>query len=388
MNRLKKPLQSFGRAAGVIAIGAAAYIFTQFQGGFVSWFIFYMLLPFVLYSILLFLYPLQDFKAERQLPDVQPVRGRDVTVRLNITRTWRFPLLYTVISDCRSHAQKEYAERRLVLWGFRKQLNIEYVIPAVERGEYVLPSVEIEAADFFNWIRKSRVIQTEDTFLVYPRIVDASLTAAARGSEDGEKTASFIPSQDALMPSSVRKYNTGDKMSWIHWKSFARTNELMTKEFDEQQSERITVLLDGMASETFEAAVDFAASVIAAAERRQEQCTLLIAGSTPGVYSGVQFEGRMQQARVHLAKLTASEKFEALPVQKLDQPGEIIIITANLRTSWIRRVLELYPKPSAIRCVAIVRKRQDAEQEAAFSRKLGITVQIVEASALGKAVSV
>ena len=45
----------------------ATFMFAMFQGGFVSWFLFYTFLPFVLYSFVLFFYPLSSFDVERKL---------------------------------------------------------------------------------------------------------------------------------------------------------------------------------------------------------------------------------------------------------------------------------------------------------------------------------
>ena len=52
------------------------------------------------------------------------------------------------------------------------------------------------------------------------------------------------------MATGVRDYQAGDRVTWIHWKSFARTQNLMTKEFEDRQSEDILVLLDGRESES------------------------------------------------------------------------------------------------------------------------------------------
>lgn len=75
MKQLIKRLKSIGSIVGVVGIGVASYIFAKFQGGFVSWFIFYMLLPFVLYSILLYFYPLRDFTVKRKISAEQLTRG-------------------------------------------------------------------------------------------------------------------------------------------------------------------------------------------------------------------------------------------------------------------------------------------------------------------------
>ena len=34
--------------------------------------------------------------------------------------------------------------------------------------------------------------------------------------------------------SGVREYQSGDQLSWINWKATAKTNKMMTNEFEEQ----------------------------------------------------------------------------------------------------------------------------------------------------------
>ena len=41
----------------------ATFVFAMFQGGFVSWFLFYTFLPFALYSFVLFFYPLTSIRS-------------------------------------------------------------------------------------------------------------------------------------------------------------------------------------------------------------------------------------------------------------------------------------------------------------------------------------
>ncbi len=43
----------------------------MFQGGFVSWFIFYSFIPFALYSILLSFYPLSEMKVSRTIKPLE-----------------------------------------------------------------------------------------------------------------------------------------------------------------------------------------------------------------------------------------------------------------------------------------------------------------------------
>ena len=63
--------------------------------------------------------------------------------------------------------------------------------------------------------------------------------------------------KDTTMATGVRDYQSGDRVSWIHWKSFARTQTLMTKEFEDRRSQELILVLDERPSEVFEEQVEF-----------------------------------------------------------------------------------------------------------------------------------
>ncbi|PIC86837.1 hypothetical protein CSV72_06955 [Sporosarcina sp. P20a] len=387
-------LRSFGRFASVIAIGTAAYVFAKFQGGFVSWFIFYTLIPFVTYSVLLYLYPLRDLTVERYIEKRHVSRNGQVSIRVVLKRNLPFPLLYAVLMDKRVHAKREKMERKIILLGFRRTYEYNYSLKNVQRGEYTLPAVEVEVVDFFNWICKRRVFVVQDHFLVYPSVTAMVYESASNGTSQGQQLSAYMLVKDATTPSSVREYAPGDRMSWIHWKSFARTSKLMTKEFDEQRSEQHTLLLDCGISETFESAVEFAASIVVSARQHHAKLTMITASDQPKVFPLIQSADQTRQALVHLAKIQPTDIQQIrLPVGKAVSRDALLLITGDLRINFIRRVLTFAPDASAIVCFVMLTdetNKKSLESIIDQVKLLGITVQLIypsdRSSALKKAV--
>lgn len=379
-----KRLKSLGRFIGVIAIGATAYVFAKFQGGFVSWFIFYMLLPFVVYSILLYLYPLRDLTVERRMESRQFTNNGKVTIRVKLKRSWPFPLPYVVLMDKRIHAERVQTVREIVLMGFRRTYEYSYVLKNVQRGEYILPAVEIEVVDFFNWIRKKKTFFVRDSFLVYPNISNIEYAVTSNGTGEGQRLSAFMLAKDATTPSSVREYAPGDRMSLIHWKSFARTSKLMTKEFDEHRSEHYTVLLDCSNSESFEDAVEFAASFIASAAQQQAKLTFITAAAEPKVFPVMQTSGQTGQAIVYLAKIQPQQAERiSIPLEKTTIGDSLLVITADLRFPFIRDILNYYRDPSAIVCFVMVTdeiNEKEVEDVVHQVELLGVTVKLISPS--------
>lgn len=375
-------LQSFGRFAGVMAIGIAAYVFAKFQGGFVSWFIFYTLIPFVAYSILLYFYPLNDITVSRHIERRHVTRNGQVDVVVTLKRRLPFPLLYVVLKDQYVHAEHEKTKRNITLLGFRKTYEYAYTLKDVQRGEYVLKAIEIEVVDFFNWIGKKKVFAVRDAFLVYPGVTTVAHDYASKGENEGQRLSAYRLAKDATMPSGVREYAPGDRMSWIHWKSFARTTKLMTKEFDEQRAEQYTVLLDCAASAAFEEAVEFTASVVATARQDQARLTLVTAGLEPDIIPSIQSADQIRQALVHLAKVRPQDPGKIrLPIRNVLSGGALLLVTAGLRLEFIRNVLANAPDGSTIVCFVALSDETDRDLLASIVAKvqlLGVTVKVLD----------
>lgn len=371
-----KRIEFIGRLIGVLGIGGVSYVFAKFQGGFVSWFIFYMVLPFIVYSLLLAIYPLRDFTVRRQLQSEQVMRDGRVTIRLVIKRKWPFPLLYTVITDHRQFFEMKRSVEQIVLLGLRREYELTYTLQAIRRGEYSLPCVEIEVMDFFNWIRKRKVFPLHDSFLVYPKMTELFYESVSSGTSEGQQLSAYKLVKDAALPSSIREYASGDRLSWIHWKSFARTNKLMTKEFDEQQVDRYAVWIDCVASEMFEDVVEFTASLLEAGQHAD--VTLLLVDQP---HIAIRSVDQMQRALVYLAKVQPrDEAAESIAVNYANNEDLLFVVTGNLRMDLIDQLLATYRKPSSIICFVAI--DEDVLTEAFNAlvtqiRKRGISVRLI-----------
>ena len=105
------------------------------------------------------------------------------------------------------------------------------------------------------------------------------------------------------MATGVRNYQSGDRVTWIHWKSFARTQTLMTKEFEDRRSQEMLVIMDGRETQVFEEVVEFTASILKEAAEHQTGIALMTVGAETSYYPFIQSEAKMHHALVHLAKI-------------------------------------------------------------------------------------
>jgi uncharacterized protein (DUF58 family) len=145
-----------------------------------------------------------------------------------------------------------------------------YSLPAFRRGRYVIPPVTLDHADPLQLLHSGRAGDRESVLSVYPRVHHIDPLPLA-GPRDVEGPTSANSPQDGVAFHSLRGYQPGDDWRRIHWKSTARTGELMVRHNVVPDEPRHLVILDTSAKpysgSSFEEAVRVAASLCVAAER-------------------------------------------------------------------------------------------------------------------------
>lgn len=387
MKKSSKFLSLTTRLVFIVTLFISSYVFAMFQGGTVSWTIFYMVTPFLLYSITLFLYPLSSLKATRSIRSKTIEKGGKLHVTLNISRAFPFPLLYTVVSerwnDLRIMEQVPQTKRFLI-FGFKKEVEWSYEVDKLPRGQYTIEGVDIEIADFFGWIQKKSFIQLKDTILVYPNTTPMHYVPIDAQYDRGSLLSPYSLIKDTTMATGVRDYQAGDRVTWIHWKSFARTQNLMTKEFEDRQSEDLVVLLDGRTSETFEEQVELTASLLEEASSQQASIAFVSTGEEITVFPFIHSAEQLNEVFVHLAKikpvptndmkLIARSTFSTLA-------GSVIVVTGKPDAAFIKTVSHVTTSMKSVICFVVVDKVHavsvELQQQVAYAKSKGIAVHLL-----------
>ncbi|TYS08567.1 DUF58 domain-containing protein [Bacillus subtilis] len=246
---------------------AAVFSYAMFQGGFVSWFLFYAFLPFVVYAGLLALYPLRSFQASRQMAKTQLQAGDRLGVSVTLRRKLPFPLMYMVIEDClpegiESLNRDEAAAKRLVFPWFKRRMTMSYELARVPRGEHHFHAVRVRTGDVLGLIEKTAFYELDDTLFVYPSFQRLSYQVNERHQEDGVSGSSPVHQHHSAVAASVRDYQPGDRFAALDWKTSARRSQLMTKEFEPSRSKNLFLLMDRFSAEAFEEVVSVSASIL------------------------------------------------------------------------------------------------------------------------------
>jgi hypothetical protein len=166
-----------------------------------------------------------------------------------------------------------------------------YRLPTNRRGIYTVGPLTLSVHDSFGVVQCGMTLAGEDRFVVYPAVEDVLPMpgAASREARMGSMQASRVPV--GLDFFGLREYEVGDDLRRVHWRSTARTGELMLRQDEMPWEARSTILLDTRPSthhgESFERAVEIAASLATAMCRGRRQVRFLTTGGVEIQSSGV-----------------------------------------------------------------------------------------------------
>lgn len=144
-----------------------------------------------------------------------------------------------------------------------------YRVPTDRRGLFELGPLELVRTDPLGLVTRTIELGGQDTVTVYPRIDRIVPLPHTRGADPRGGTltqAAFGASGDEFH--ALRPYVVGDDLRRVHWKSSARTEDLLIRQDDLPWQGRATLVVDLRASihseASFEAAMSAAASIASA----------------------------------------------------------------------------------------------------------------------------
>lgn len=195
--------------------------------------------------------------------------------------------------------------------------HISYAIPTHRRGVVTAGPLVVRRFDPFGLVTADRRFASTCTVSIRPRRYPLRMLPTGRNRdlegptrERSEGSASFHQ---------LRAYAPGDDLRRIHWRSTAKTGELLVKQMVDTTRPELVVVLDNRRSaigpDDFENAVDIAASIVGAAEDDDFPISLVFADGT----ADVDLDG---QPIPHLDRLTA---VRLGPADSLARLAEVVV---------------------------------------------------------------
>lgn len=384
----------------IVMLLGILFSYAMFQGGFTSWFLFYSFLPILLYPLGLAVYPIRKWDVTREVTPQFIDAGNQVRVVIHIRRKFPFPLFYCVCEemlpetlnqvDCgwkkyhdldqpeilqikRNHKQLSF------LW-FRRTIKLTYIIKQVPRGKHQLKNIRIKTGDVFGLITKEYSFPLADPLIVYPGARPIHFIRQRSSHGQGVIPSSVATSSNTNVVSGVREYIPGDKFSWIDWKQTAKKNTLVTKEFEQEKSMDMRIVLDGCAYEglnplAFEASVEIAWSLTRETSKQGAHVEFLsIADRT--LYFPVQYDSRVSRDILeHLTHIQPSEGrdfSEQLTEEmiSLKHGMFIIVVTTNLNDAFKNVIQQMRLRGQHIHVVYIQSEREMAQKNQSTIQQL------------------
>jgi uncharacterized protein (DUF58 family) len=363
MKAFFKQYQAIFGVIGLILIVMSSFAYAMFQGGFVSWFLFYSVVPLIAYSFFISFYRIQHLKVARVLQKDSMLAGDDLIVTINIKSHMPIPLFFLVVRDNLPKALELHAkaEGKLYQSGsqailfplFKRNISYTYKLNAVPRGVYEFEHVTMYSGDLFGFLHKESKVKLGRTIFVYPRYQDIHSWSLYETQPTGMNRSGQKASNDFSQAVSVRDYMPGDRLSWIHWKATARRNKLVTKNFEIQQSDDFVIFLDrskqlyrSHGDPAFEKAISLAASIVKNSVNKGTPVSFHSVGKDYVEFlmgTGKKFEADIFY---HLAQAEADgERSFPSTIQnhlyKIPKGSTVIIISSDLSNLFTKQLGEL-----------------------------------------------
>ncbi|HVF20231.1 MAG TPA: DUF58 domain-containing protein [Mycobacteriales bacterium] len=170
--------------------------------------------------------------------------GQQATVRLRLENVSRLPTSVLFVEDSLAYslgARPRFVLDRVEAGGGRE---VTYPVRSDVRGRFHVGPLSVRLTDPFGMCELTRSFVAVDELVVTPVI--SPLPGIGLGGEwaGGGDTQSRAVASAGEDDASTREYRYGDDLRKVHWKSTARTGELMVRREEQPWQSRATILLD------------------------------------------------------------------------------------------------------------------------------------------------
>ena len=246
------------RASFLALLLIALWILGWVEQQSVILFTLYSVTPFIVYALLISVYPYSRIKLTTEIVDGS-IPGQRI-IRQTYYRNNYFPLFFLRGVEKWTSQGETRKKSYAVYIGFRKEWSVEYTLDDLSRGHYHLQNVTLESHDLFHIIRRKATVISDAQFYVYPKVNAIYLRNIQREQQvltEGQKYEKPRHLQGTDI-ANLRAYVQGDALKDIHWKMSAKQGEFVTKQYEEPVHSPITIGLDLYGEDDFEERLSFA----------------------------------------------------------------------------------------------------------------------------------
>jgi uncharacterized protein (DUF58 family) len=177
--------------------------------------------------------------------------GKMVNETFTVTNTSIVPKLWLEVRD-HSDLPGHRASHVVPAMGARSNYRWQVETPCIVRGEFRLGPLSITSGDPFGLYLSPRWIPATSHVIVYPQTLDIPKFELPMGILSGGEAQRQRSHQVTTNAAGVREYVYGDSYNRIHWKSSARRDKLIVKEFEIDPLVDIWIFVDFSAASLVE----------------------------------------------------------------------------------------------------------------------------------------
>ncbi|MBI4671814.1 MAG: DUF58 domain-containing protein [Chloroflexi bacterium] len=204
----------------------------------------YLILLVVAAAFLWALYSVQSFKLERAVLTLRAQVGKLLEEKVVAVSTGRIPKLWIELVD-EGNMPGHPVGRVLSAMSPRVKYTFNVRSLCRLRGRFRLGPITASSGDPFGLFVFHRTLRdTERMLVVYPMTVDLPQFAPSLGNLRGGDARFQRTHHVTTNVSGTREYAPGDSFNRIHWRSTARYDRLIVKEFELDPTADVWILLD------------------------------------------------------------------------------------------------------------------------------------------------
>jgi len=176
-------------------------------------------------------------------PGRAPV-GSSARVILRLQNLSRLPTGTLLLEDKLPYALGSRPRVVLERLGAHQASSVAYTVRADVRGRYPIGPLVIRLTDPFGLCELTRSFPSIDRLTVIPQVFPlptVRLGGEYAGTGDSRARSVAVHGED---DAATREYRRGDDLRRVHWRSTARTGELMVRREEQPWESRATVVLD------------------------------------------------------------------------------------------------------------------------------------------------
>ena len=346
LRRRNRSVRPTGRGWQAIFFGVLSLVVAYLIGTTQIYQLAYALLALPVVALVLGFWLSRGLSHARKLPTGErPTAGRETSVDLLVSNSSRAASPRVEVVD-RLPKPRRFELPPVEGRGTRRD-RVPVSFP--RRGLYELGPAELRTTDPFGLLRFVRRFPETAEVVVYPEVHGLPGFPLRGTGADAGTRGSISQRGDEF--SGLREYRRGDERRHIHWKSVARTGELVVKEFAADAPRRYAVVLDlqraglrgvGEAAAEVEDAVSAAASVLSHLTREGLPSKLLLSDRGRGATVFGSGEGQYGAAMRLLAMAEADgnegmeEFLEGVPRSELGEG--VVLISRSVGDALVQGV--------------------------------------------------